>query len=79
MFDLIVKDSAYKHGYTFDDIVNCYRFPIVTRVLSLDPTKYLYIGFDLHGNYMEILVNHNGISVVFHAMRLRKSFINLLK
>jgi hypothetical protein len=78
VFDLEIKDSAYKHGYSYNDIVNCYRFPIATKVLSADLSKYLYIGFDLKDNPMEILVNHNGISVVFHAMVLRKAFERLI-
>jgi hypothetical protein len=77
--DLEVKQSAYKHGYTFDDIINCYRYPIVTQLISDYPDKYLYIGFDTKGNLMEILANHNGISVIFHAMKLRKEFESLLK
>ena len=79
MYDLEIKQSAYKHGVTYDDIINCYRFPIVTRIVDADPNKFLYIGFDMKGfdmkgNPIEILVNHNGISVIFHAMKLRKEF-----
>jgi hypothetical protein len=47
-------------------------------VLESEPTKYLYVGFDMKANPMEILVNHNGISVIFHAMKLRKAFEDLL-
>jgi hypothetical protein len=74
MHDINVKESAYSHGYTYDDIVNCYRYPILVQVLDSDPAKYLYIGFDMRGNPMEILANHNGVSVIFHAMKLRKVF-----
>ena len=79
MFDLEIKESAYKHGCTYDDIVNCYRFPIAVRVIDNAPEKYLYVGFDMKGNPIEILVNHNSISVIFHAMRLRKEFEKLIK
>jgi len=78
MYDLDITQSAYKHGYTYDDIINCYRYPIAIRVIDLDPSKYLYVGFDTKGNPMEILVNHNGISVVFHAMKLRKVFEKMI-
>jgi hypothetical protein len=37
------------------------------------------VGLDLKGNPMEILVKHNGVSVVFHAMKLRKVFEGLMK
>ena len=79
VFDFEVKKSAYRHGFTYDDIVNCYRYPITTKVLSVDPSKYLYVGYSCKGVPMELLVNHNGISVVFHAMKLRKVFENLIK
>jgi hypothetical protein len=48
-------------------------------IISNFPDKYLYIGFDTNGNPIEILANHNGISVIFHAMKLRKEFEALLK
>jgi hypothetical protein len=74
LFDLEIRQSAHKHGLSHDDIINCYRYPIVTKVLKSDSSKYLYIGFDTHGRPIELLVNHNGISVIFHAMPLRKQF-----
>jgi len=78
MHDLEIKQSAYKHGCTYDDIINCYRYPIAIRTLKDYPEKYLYIGFDTKGNPIEILVNHNGISVVFHADKLRKEYEKLI-
>ena len=74
MGEIEIKQSAYKHGCTYDDIINCYRFPIVTKVLIVEESKYLYIGFDMNGRLIEFLVNHNAITIVFHAMRLRKAF-----
>ena len=78
MMEIEIKQSAYKHGCTHDDIINCYRFPILTKILAKDESKYLYIGFDMKGRPIEILVNHNSISIVFHAMKLRKTFEKLL-
>ena len=78
MFDIEIKQSAYKHGCTYDDIINCYRFPIVTKVLIVKESKYLYIGLDMKGRLIELLVNHNAVSIIFHAMKLRKTFINLI-
>jgi hypothetical protein len=48
-------------------------------MLIRDESKYLYIGLDTKGRLIELLVNHNGISVIFHAMKLRKIFENLIK
>ena len=78
MNDIEIKQSAYKHGCTYDDIINCYSFPIAIRVIASDPTKYLYIGFNTKGNPIELLVNHNGKSIVFHAMKLRKVFERMI-
>ena len=79
MIEIEIKQSAYKHGCTYDDIVNCYRFPIVTKIITLEESKYLYIGLDMKGKLIELLVNHNAVSIIFHAMRLRKTFTNLIK
>ena len=78
MFEIEVKQSAYKHGCTYDDIINCYRFPIVSKILAVDESKYLYIGLDMKGRPIELLVNHNGVSIIFHAMKLRQAFGKLL-
>jgi hypothetical protein len=78
MSEIEIKQSAYKHGCTYDDIINCYRFPILTEVLVEDESKYLYIGLDMNGRPIELLVNHNAVSVIFHAMKLRKVFEKLI-
>jgi len=41
--EIEIKQSAYKHGCTYDDIINSYRFPVVTKMLKRDESKYLYI------------------------------------
>ena len=74
MIEIEIRQSAYKHGCIYDDIINCYRFPIATKVLIVEESKYLYIGFDTKGRLIELLVNHNSITIVFHAMKLRKTF-----
>ena len=74
MNEIEIKQSAYKHGCEYNDIINCYRFPIATKVLIPEESKYLYIGFDMQGRLIEVLVNHNAITIIFHAMKLRKAF-----
>ena len=78
MIEIEVTQSAYKHGCSYDDIINCYRFPIVSKILKVEESKYLYIGLDMKGRLIELLVNHNAITVVFHAMKLRKAFSSLI-
>lgn len=79
IIEIEVKQSAYKHGCTYDDIINCYRFPLATKILKIDESKYLYIGLDTRGRLIELLINHNGVTTVFHAMKLRKTFEKLIK
>jgi len=74
MHEIEVKQSAYKHGCTYDDIINCYRFPIKSMILEREESKYLYIGMDTKGRLIEVLANHNGVTIIFHAMKLRKTF-----
>jgi len=79
MIEIEIRQSAYKHGCTYDDIINCYRFPIVTKILAVEENKYLYIGLDMKGRLIELLVNHNAVSIIFHAMKLRKTFQNFIQ
>ena len=79
MIEIEIKQSAYKHGCTYDDIINCYRYPVATKILRVDESKYLYVGLDTKGRLIELLVNHNACSIIFHAMKLRKSFKDLIK
>ena len=79
MIEIEIKQSAYKHGCTYDDIINCYRFPIITKMLVIEESKYLYIGLDMKGRLIELLVNQNTVSTIFHAMKLRKAFEKLVK
>jgi hypothetical protein len=78
VIEIEIRQSAYKHGCTYDDIINCYRFPIATQILKADESKYLYIGFDMSGRLIEILANHNAVTIIFHAMKLRKAFEKLI-
>jgi hypothetical protein len=79
MYEIEIRQSAYKHGCTYDDIINCYRFPIKSMILEREESKYLYIGLDSKGRLIELLANHNAITVIFHAMKLRKAFEKLIK
>ncbi|MCL2217156.1 MAG: hypothetical protein FWB91_13450 [Defluviitaleaceae bacterium] len=48
-------------------------------ILEREESKYLYIGMDTKGRLIELLANHNGITIIFHAMKLRKTFEKLIK
>lgn len=46
-----------------------------------DPVKELYLGFDVHGNMIEVMANYDEqrkLLIVFHAMKARKKYLNML-
>jgi len=69
--------SAFKHGITEADIEWAFLHPIRNGLLENYDNKYLLIGFDRHGNPIEIMynrINEEKINV-FHAMKCRKVFL----
>ena len=80
--DVIVEfnESAFRHDIEREDILHAYRNRIYDASVNGLSEKYAVIGFDRAGNPLEILYNpvdDNTISI-FHAMRVRKSFIKML-
>jgi len=45
MSEVEVKQSAYKHGCTYDDIINCYRFPIKSMILAREDASICISGW----------------------------------
>jgi hypothetical protein len=80
--DIVILDSAYKHGITDESIYSCLYNCISDIVLEGPPLKRLFAGFDHRGNALEIIawddVERNRL-VVFHAMKLRKQYYFLLQ
>jgi hypothetical protein len=80
--DVIVEfnEAAFRHNIDKEDILYAYRNRIYDAVINELPEKYAVIGLNRAGNPLEILYNQvddNTISI-FHAMRLRKSFLKML-
>jgi len=80
--DVIVEfnESAFRHGISKEDILCAYKNRIFDASVNELPEKYGVIGFDRAGVPLEIMYNpidDNTISI-FHAMRVRKSFIKML-
>jgi hypothetical protein len=82
-FRIEFNQSAFTHNLTEADI----RFAFDTARFdgSIDEdesdNKHLVIGFDRNANPIEIMYNvidENTINV-FHAMKLRKSFLHFIK
>jgi hypothetical protein len=80
--EIVILDSAYKHGVSEQSIVSClfnFRGDIVLEQM---PPKRLFAGFDHIGNALEIIAREdfeNDRITVFHAMKLRKQFNWLLQ
>ncbi|MDR0657159.1 MAG: hypothetical protein LBG22_12665 [Treponema sp.] len=79
--DIVILQSAHKHGITEESIRSCLFNFRGDKVLDDPPPKRLLAGFDHLGNALEIIaiedVERNRL-VVVHAMKLRKQFYYLL-
>ena len=90
--DIVILQSAYKHGITDESIYSCLfnsRSDIMLEnsplSASLAPTsclRRLVVGFDHRGVALEIIaleeIEQNRL-VVIHAMKLRKKYHHLLQ
>jgi hypothetical protein len=80
--DVIVEfnKSAFRHDISKEDILCALNTKIRYGAVAGLPEKYAVIGFDRAGNPLEIMYNpidDNTINV-FHAMKLRNSFVKML-
>jgi hypothetical protein len=79
--DIIILDSAYKHGITEESIMFCIYNYRNDKTLSDPPPKRLFVGFDHLGNAIEVIAieeeEHKRL-VVIHAMKLQKKYFYLL-
>jgi len=71
--NIICVPSAYKHGYTMDDIKQAGRTKIYEDTLEGEDDTYVIIGFDTVANPIEVFYNiiDDETIKVFHAMALR--------
>jgi len=73
--------AAFKHGVTEADILRAFETYIYEDPVEDADNKYLLLGFNLHGNLIEVMynrINEDAINV-FHAMPCRKAFSNLVE
>jgi len=79
---LLISQSALKHGVTEADIQKAFDTRKYDAELDGEglENKYLLIGFDHNANLIEVLYNaiDNDTVRVFHAMKCRKTYIELL-
>jgi len=79
--DIVILDSAFKHGITEESILSCLFNVRGDKVLDDSPPKHLLAGFDNLGNALEIIAIEDDEQkqlTVIHAMKLRKQFYYLL-
>jgi len=81
IMEIVILDSAYKHGVTKQSILFCLLHFQSDIVIDDPPPKRLFVGFDHHGNPLEIIAVEDEERyrlVVIHAMKLRKQFYQFL-
>jgi len=79
--DIVILDSAFKHGITEESILSCLFNVRGDKVLDDSSPKHLLAGFDNLGNALEIIAIEDDEQkrlTVIHAMKLRKQFYYLL-
>jgi hypothetical protein len=71
--EIIYTASAFKHGYTQDDIEHAVETKIYEDILEGEDDIYVSIGFDTVANPIEVFYNviDDATIRVFHAMALR--------
>jgi len=80
--DVIVEfnEAAFRHNISKEDILQALKTKIHDFTIEEFPEKNLVIGFDRSGNPIELLYNplDNNSIYVFHAMKVRKSTIEMI-
>jgi hypothetical protein len=80
--DIVILDSAYKHGITAENIGYCLSHFSNDIMLNYPPMKRLFVGFDNVGRALEIIAiedDEQDCLVVIHAMKLTKQYYFLLE
>ena len=79
--DIVIQDSAYKHGISKGNILYCLLHFHNDIVLNYPPVKRIFVGFDDIGRALEIVAiedNEQDRLVVIHAMKLSKKYYFLI-
>ncbi len=70
---IIIVESAFRHGYSQDDIEWAIETKVYDGLLAGEDDIYAIIGFDTAANPIEVFYNNidDETIKVFHAMALR--------
>jgi hypothetical protein len=73
--------AAFKHEVTEADIYRSFKTYIYEAIMEGEVNKYLLIGFDTHGDLIEVLYNRIDIDTVnvFHAMPCRNATLAIMQ
>jgi uncharacterized DUF497 family protein len=76
-----VHDSARKHGVADEDVLHAVDHALVIEDAGEDPDRWLVIGPDRTGNFLEVVVmtTAEGNQLAIHAMPMRARFRGLLE
>ncbi|MCL2800558.1 MAG: hypothetical protein FWD28_02195 [Treponema sp.] len=80
--DIVILDSAHKHGITEENIIYCLSHFNNDIMLNYPPIKRLFVGFDNLGRALEIIAiedEEQDRLVIIHAMKLTKQYYFLLE
>ena len=77
---IVFKKSVFKHGVTENDIRWAFNTAKYDKLVEGFENEYLLIGFNIHGNLIEVMYRDlgNNVACVFHAMKCRKALLSLL-
>lgn len=79
---VIIRSSARKHGITDDDIRAAFDTATLSGPLDDEhPQRVLVLGFDRQTRVLELVVlfYDNGQIEVIHAMKARRTYLELLE
>jgi hypothetical protein len=80
--DILILDSAKKHGINEESIRSCLFNARGGILLNDPPLKHLLAGFDHLGNALELVTIEDAernLLIVIHAMKLQKQYMYLLE
>ena len=72
--------SAFKHGFTKEDIDTAIERRLAWWIVQEDPLKVFLLGFNKSQQILEIgIIDNDGEATVLHSMKARKIYLDRLK
>ncbi|MCL2170757.1 MAG: hypothetical protein FWB71_01280 [Defluviitaleaceae bacterium] len=79
--NLIILNSARKHGISDIDMINVLADPYVVLRIREEPEKLLFLGFDSKARAIEVIsdTGTDGQVFIIHADKITKRYEKLLR